>query len=326
MSLKKIQHIVPRFYLKQFALQTKKDNYKIFCFLKETNKVIRPNIENVAAIKFFYDKYQPQPIENYLSITEKDLSRTYNKIVENRSIESMSKKERFDLTYLTYFQYIRTEYQRTKARQILNYELDQDKSRLIEKYGLEGYKEYRKHILEKYAIKLQKILIVIDNWYANKISKKFNPNILRSLLNLKTRIIRHIHNLNPLLLELYNSNYEFYTSDHPIVFYNDASTINDEGITFLDIFDKRTQIFYPLSPDLCLMFYNNDVFGFDQKYSNKKQLLYKSDFNKILLINNLITNEAFRAIFSRNGQFNTARNYLDKHPEARNVTKRRFLT
>ena len=69
----------------------KKDNFKIFCFLKETNKIIRSNIENIAAIKFFYDKYQPQPIENYLSVTEKDLSRTYNKIVKNRSIESLSK-------------------------------------------------------------------------------------------------------------------------------------------------------------------------------------------------------------------------------------------
>ena len=95
-QITKRQHVVPQFYLKSFAVQTKLDNFKIFCYFKQQkNKIERLEVKDVAVKKFFYDENKlPQPIESYLSFTEKDLSRTYHKIIKEKSINNLNEKER----------------------------------------------------------------------------------------------------------------------------------------------------------------------------------------------------------------------------------------
>jgi len=103
-ELKKHQHVVPRFYLKQFSEEVEKDNFQIYCLYKRINsKPFRTNIKNVAVKNFFYDQFPPQPIENYLSVTENDLSKTYYRIIERSSVNHITKLERKHLTYLIYF-------------------------------------------------------------------------------------------------------------------------------------------------------------------------------------------------------------------------------
>ncbi len=329
-QVKKRQHVVPQFYLKSFAVQTKPNLFKIFCYFKQhKNEIKRLEVKNVAVKKFFYDDNKlPQPIENYLSVTEKDLSRTYNKVIREKSINSLSNKERTFLVYLTYFQYIRTEYMRTKAKQIFKDVFEKEKSNYLKDHSIDEWKEFNKFGTTKHPIRIQKLLIVVNDGYLEHWRNKVNKstlNIIKIILKLKTKILNTFFNLNQILLEIKQPNLEFFTSDHPILFYSKNNLKDDEGKAFVNIHDPQTQIFYPLSPNLCLNFYSSKIFSnYKQNYPTMKKELYKSDANEIILINKLVTHEAHRMIFSKSGRFKIAQSYLDQNPNLRDINQRRF--
>ncbi len=328
--IKKRQHVVPQFYLKSFAVQTKSDLFKIYCYFKQQkNKIKRLEVKNVAVKKFFYDDNKfPQPIENYLSFTEKDLSRTYHKIIREKSINNLNVKERTYLVYLTYFQYIRTEYMRTKTIQILNNSLEKEKSNYLINHNINEWNEFNEFGTKKHPIRLQKLLIVVNDEYLEYWKDKVNQstlNIIKIMLELKNKILNMLFKLNQTLLEIKIGNLEFYTSDHPILFHSKRTVKDDEGLTFLNIFDSYTQVYYPLSSQLCLKFYDSKIFHNDKKkYPTMKKELYKSDINDIVLINKLVTHESYRMIFSKSGRFNIAQSYLDQNPKFRDINLRRF--
>ena len=330
-NIKKRQHVVPQFYLNCFAVQTKPNLFKIYCYFKQyKNKIKRPKVEDVAVKKFFYDDGTlPQPIENYLSLTERDLSRTYHKVIREWAINTLNKKEKTNLVYLTYFQYIRTEYMREKSTQLFNDISQKEKLNYLRDHTIEEWDRLNEFSTTKHPINVQKLLIVIDDDYVRHWSKKVNQsylNIMKTLLNLKKRIVNTLFNLNQTLLEIKDDSQEFYTSDHPILFYSKKAVEDDEGMTFLEILDPHTQIYYPLSPKLCLNFYNSSIFNdYETKYPNMKRELYKSDIKEVILINKLVTHEAYRMIFSRTGRFNVAQRYLDDNPKFRDLHLRRFL-
>lgn len=329
-QITKRQHIVPQFYLKFFAVQTKLDSFKIFCYFKQQkNKIKRLEVKDVAVKKFFYDDDKlPQPIESYLSFKEKDLSRTYHKIIKEKSINKLNEKERKHLVYLTYLQYVRTEYTRTKATQILKDALEKDKPNYLKDHSIEEWNRFNEFGSTKHPIRLQKLLIVVDDNYVEYWRDKVNKstlNIIKIILKLKTKILNTFFNLNQILLEIRQPSLEFYTNDHPILFYSKRPVEDDEGLTFVNIHDSYTQIYYPLSPRLCLNFYNSKIFSdYRQKYPNMKKELYKSDVNEVNLINKLVTHEAYRMIFSKSGRFKIAQSYLDQNPKLRDINQRRF--
>lgn len=329
-QITKRQHVVPQFYLKSFAVQTKLDHFKIFCYFKQQkNKIKRLEVKDVAVKKFFYDDNKlPQPIESYLSFTEKDLSRTYHKIIKEKSINNLNEKERRYLVYLTYFQYVRTEYTRTKAIQILNDALEKEKINYLKDHTIEEWNRFKEFGTTKHPIRLQKLLIVVNDDYVEYWRDKVNKstlNIIKIILKLKTKILNSFFNLNQILLEIKQPSLEFYTNDHPILFYSKRPVKDNEGLTFVNIYDSYTQIYYPISPKLCLNFYNSKIFSdYRQKYPNMKKELYKSDVNEVNLINKLVTHEAYRMIFSKSGRFKIAQSYLDQNPKFRDINLRRF--
>ncbi len=330
-NIKERQHVVPQFYLKSFAVETKPNHFKIYCYFKQyKNKIRRLEVENVAVKKFFYDeRYPPQPIENYLSLKERDLSMTYHKVIREKTINTLNKIEKIHLIYLAYFQYIRTEYMREKIIQLFNDISHKEKSNYLKDHTIEEWNRFNEFSTTKHPIKIQKLLIVIDDDYIKHWSKKVSQsllNIMKTVLNLKKGILNTFNNLNQILLEIKDDSQEFYTSDHPILFYSKQAIKDDEGMTFLDIHDPHTQIYYPLSPKLCLNFYNSTIFNdYETKYPNMKKELYKSDIKEVVLINKLVTHEAYRMIFSKTGRFNVAQRYLDENPKFRDLHLRRFL-
>ncbi len=329
-QIAKRQHTVPQFYLKSFAVQTKSGHFKIFCYFKQQkNKIKRLEVKDVAVKKFFYDDNKlPQPIESYLSFSETDLSRTYHKIIKEKSIKNLNEKERKHLVHLMYIQYVRTEYTRTKAKQILKDAIGKEKSNYLKDHTIEKWNDFKEFGTTKHPIRLHKLLIVVDDYYVeywrDKV-KKSMLNIIKIILKLKTKILNTFFGLDQLLLEIKQNNLEFYTNDHPILFYSKQVLKDDDGNAFLNIHDSQTQIYYPLSPKLCLNFYNSKIFSdYRQKYPNMKKELYKSDVSEVNLINKLVTHEAYRMIFSKSGRFNIAQSYLDQNPKLRDINLRRF--
>jgi len=316
--------------LRSFAVETKPGVFKIFCYFKqEKNKIKRLEVKNVAVKKFFYDDNNlPQPIENYLSFAEEDLSRTYHKIIRERSINNLTEKEKSYVVFLTYYQYVRTEYMRTKNKQILNDIIEKEKFDYLKNHSIEEWDKFKEIGTFKHPIRLQKLLIVANDDYVEYWKNKVEESTLKiiiTILNLKKKILNTFFNLDQLLLEIKDSNLEFYTNDHPILFHSKQSIKDDNGQTFVNIYDPYTQIFYPLSPKLCLNFYNSKIFSdYKKKYPNMKKELYNSDINDVIFINQLVTHEAYRMIFSKSGRFKIAQNYLDQNPEFRNLNQRRF--
>lgn len=323
--LKKLQHYVPQFYLRQFAFKEENDKYFLKSLFKNQGNVVKEiNVKYVASEKYFYDRDYPQPIENYLSIAENDISKTYHKIIERRSLLNLIGKDKFHLVMFTYFQFVRTNSARTKFHQIFNNELKKLKQDHIAKKGLESFKKLKEYVLKKYVKKVQKILIYIDDSTYEIMKKNYSPSRLKTLLNKKKEIIAHLKSLDFHLLEIKDSNLEFYSSDNPIGFYSKDAQMDGEGLTFLNILDKSTQIFFPFSPKFCIILFDSHIYDYKLKYPEKKQVLTEVDGAFIRLINDVITLEAKRIIISKSGDFKFALEFLDKNPYARHINRRRI--
>ena len=88
--MKKKQHYVPQFYLKNFAIHKKSGEYSIRCYNKERNKWYNSSITQVAMERYFYEKTDPSEIENYFSNLEGLHATVYHKIVNDQSIEHLT--------------------------------------------------------------------------------------------------------------------------------------------------------------------------------------------------------------------------------------------
>ena len=322
-ELKKHQHIVPRFYLKQFSEEVEKDNFQIYCLYKRINsKFFRTNIKNVAVKNFFYDQFPPQPIENYLSVTESDLSKTYYQIIERSSVNHITKIERKHLTYLIYFQYIRTESQRKKIMMLMRDLFNEFKSEFEKKYNENQLKKLKEDFFKRDQI-YQNYLIVLNKDYIVNPNIKFNKNILRILLNLKINILKHLNSLDFILYKITEKNLFFYTSDSPVIYYNQKAIKDKEGIPIFNIYDKFTRVYYPLTPKLCLMFFNNQIFNVNKISSNKEITITNQEIQEINFINKLIIHESYRFVFSKRENFQFAINLLQENPDYCDLNLRR---
>lgn len=322
-ELKEHQHVVPRFYLKQFSEEVEKDNFQIYCLYKLVNsKPFRTNIKNVAVKNFFYDRFPPQPIETYLSIKESQLSRTYHRIIERSSVNNITKLERKHLTYLIYFQYIRTESQRKKIIMLMRDLFNEFKSDFEKKYNERQMRELKDILFKRDKI-YQNYLIVLKRDYLTNPSIKFDKNILRILLSLKIKVLNHLNSLDLILFKITENNLFFFTSDSPVIYYNQNAFADKEGIPIFNIYDKFTRVYYPLTPKLCLMLYNNQIFNLTKISSNKEIILTSQDVEEINFINTLVIHESYRFIFSKYEDFQFAIDLLQKNPSYYNLNRRR---
>lgn len=322
-EIKKHQHIVPRFYLKQFSEEVEKDNFQIYCLYKRINsKPFRTNVKNVAVKNFFYDQFPPQPIENYLSVKENDLSKSYYRIIERSSVNLITKLEQKHLIYLIYFQYIRTESQRKKMIMLMRDLFNEFKSEFEKKYNDIQLKELKEIFFKREKI-YQNFLIVLNKEYLTNPNIKFNKNILKILLNLKINILKHLSSLDFVLYRIMEKDLFFYTSDSPVIYYNQNAIKDKEGIPIFNIYDKFTRIYYPLTPKLCLMLFNNQIFNINKISSNKEISLTNQKIQEINFINTLIIHESYRFIFSRKENFQFAINLLQENPDYYDLNRRR---
>lgn len=267
---------------------TKSKVYKTFCLFKQQkNKIQKINIENIAVRNFFYDgNIAHQPIETYLSHVESDFSKTYYKIIKEASIENLSERENEILIYLTYIQYMRTEYMRTKSMQIFNDALKEERKSYLKTHTVDEWNRYYNFGTTKHPIRMQKLLLVVNDKYLKYWSDKKDKStidVIKIMLNLKENILATFLQNDKVLLEIMEPKLEFYTSDHPILFYSNQSIKDDEGLSFVNIHDSKTILYYPLTPKLCLKYYNKAFYGnYDKKYSNKKQNYTNTILKKLI--------------------------------------------
>ena len=108
--MKKKQHYVPRFYLKEFSNRSKKNQYYIYCYDKRTDNIRPQNIYNSAMEKYFYDKTSPTTIEDRLSNIELEVSTIYHKIINDKDLKNLTFEEKKLLAEYIWIQDLRTPY------------------------------------------------------------------------------------------------------------------------------------------------------------------------------------------------------------------------
>ena len=124
--MKKKQHYVPQFYLKNFAIHKKSGEYSIRCYNKELDKWYNSNITQVAMERYFYDDEDPPEYENYFSHLEGLHATIYIKIVSDRSIEHLTSYDKLMMCH-----YVMIQNERTRSARVRNAQFTE----LLYKYG-----------------------------------------------------------------------------------------------------------------------------------------------------------------------------------------------
>ncbi len=301
------QHIVPKFYLTQFATKTKKNGtYKIKAFNKNSGKEIRPPIDRIALQKNFYDKEEPPIFENTLAFLENHASKVYHKILREKSIISLSDKERTIFSHFIFIQYTRTQASRELFRQV--YDLLYEDSIRTKNYP-------KKNEFDgSYPLYLK------DRAFLAQLKIMFDPNIENDkLLEIPIEASKKIFNLTWKLLKNDNK-LEFYSSDHPVLLYDpdsDGKTIKGYGIYTFQT--PRVEMYFPLNPHLCLVMLGENT----QKYVDEEQII-NINAEDLEWINRQIVAESYQFVFTKSNSFDYVKYVLEYYPELRNINRNRI--
>lgn len=286
----KIQHYVPRLYLRNFSIVHKKKCH-VFCFDKVQERVFPSNIEDIAAEKYFYDmdKGKNQIVEKALGNLESMFNAAYDKLLQTEDLHSLSDMEKAVFAYFIAVQELRTrefrEFIRDLARQLekrlSGYELTEDlRNQLEAAKGEKSVKSIQAKMLIQDAPKCAKIMVAMK-WIL-LINKTKLPN---------------------------------WSSDQPINRHND---IDHSPYGNLGLESKGIQIYFPLSTKVSLLLCDPFLF----KILPEKLLVANEE--NVIFQNSLQVLWSTRHVFSRSDAFALARKIITEHPELKDVNRPRF--
>ena len=257
---------------------------------------------------YFYDNQEPPIVEDIFAYLESHSSIIYEKIIEEESVENLSDTERTIFSLFIFFQYSRTRSAREFFSQV---------AKLIYKH-FEEDKNYPKvnnfdpRILKKF---------LEDRGYTAQINIMFGPREEKSneILTIAEETSKLIFNLDWNLTKN-KFKREFYTSDHPVIInnpYSDGKMIKGYGIQAFK--SPGVEIFFPLTPKLCLIIY-------DKRVSEYKDVSFERNVKKEELdwINTQIIAESYRLIFTKGNDFQFVKQVLREYPELKNINRNRI--
>lgn len=214
------QHYIPQFLLRNFQIPEKKGSEKaIFVFDKSTTNEYQSPIKQAATERYFYEvrtEGSEYSIENELGKYESLTSPIIQKIIENKSLKSITRKEKMIVTRFICLQLLRVPVTRNRF------------SDLAELFERE-----------------------FDIFKSNGISKPTadEDKIAHCdfVLSSVTSFAPFIYNKDWLLCESHDANYMI--GDNPVVMNN---TFN-ESHRGLGLKSEGIEIYMPISPKYCLL-------------------------------------------------------------------------
>ena len=302
------QHYVPQFYLKKFARNTKPRKYIINCFDKSNSKKFTRNIKDIAMENYFYDNQEPPIVEDIFAYLESHSSIIFDKIIEEESIKNLTDTERTIFSLFIFFQYSRTRSAREFFSQV---------AKLIYEHYEED-KNYPK--INNFDLQILRKFLE-DRGHTAQINIMFGPKGEKpnEFLTIAEETSKLIFNLEWNITKN-NFKREFYTGDHPVIIYNpysDEKMISGYGIQALK--SPGVEIFFPLTPKLCLIIY-------DKRVSEYKDVSSVRDVKREELdwINIQIIAESYRFIFTKGNDFQFVKQVLKEYPELKNINRNRI--
>jgi len=248
MPQNKNQHYVPKFYFKQFSKNGR--SICTYCIPKNLPIEHAP-INSQCSKDYFYNKNTK--IEETFSMLEGLMKTKLKSIIENKSLNFLSKEEIEHLKSHILFQYGRTKSAKEKENEMANYLFDLFKPKIFA-----DAKKAGKDI----------------NWNSIqniKIERTSNYSLFISMVS---GIL--LSDLNIIILEN-SSNIDFIFSDNPVVFFN--SFFNKSysyGTT--GIASTGLQIFYPINSKYLLFLYDPEYYFI---LNNKIKLTKNEDIQRI---------------------------------------------
>ncbi len=266
------------------------------------------NVNQIGMENYFYNKREPPKIEDLFSQKEKEHSRIYYKIIENESIKILTDSEKYSMCEYMFIQNERTRSTRERNKQIVRKVYKKlEKEKRFPKF--ENFPpDYQEWLLESRGEMAQ--LNIIFNVFTDE-----NGNI-----ESHSKIIEYISDLEWNLTRN-NLSKEFYTSDHPVVVFNPIYSGNTiVGYGSASYRAEGVEIFFPLSPKLCLILYDPNKSEYRKV---KPERLVRED--ELKWINTQIIAMAHRTVFARTNDFQFVKKCLDDYPELKDPNRNRIF-
>lgn len=279
MSQAKKQHYVPKFYLKNFSINS---NRKTIQCLDKVN--LRSHISNfkVIAQEEKFNESDSQDIEDNLSKIENDASKLINNFLDNPKYKRLNSEPfKLKLAYFILIQLIRTKEVRNRPIDGIN----SLKSYMSNKHDLKD-SEIKKfnQLLNKDEIKEAHLDFIQDD----------NLDLLEGIFCKKWILLKNQTSMN------------FWTSDNPVVKYNPYGN--------LGLIIDGIQLFFPLSPKFSLCILDPSCYSNFKEYKEfdildgfnniKKAGLSKiTDINDVKFVNSLQIKYSTEYVFSYENEF-----------------------
>lgn len=284
MASKKKQHYVPRFYLRNFSWDTQK---AINIYNKKSDKLIpNGNLYNQCYEPYFYG--EDPTIEDAFSDLEGVASRIIREMLNGISIPKEKSSDHHALVTHSLLQHARTKHATDSHNELFA-------KLLINIVGKE-------HSIP--ADYLDMVKITFNN--TTSLALKTAAQAVPLAMDLRFKVL---HN---------TTSNQFITSDNPVVLYNSCYENSNFG-SHTGLAAKGLQIFFPLSPQYLLVFYDGKTYKVGERkkvvinISDVKDVRQLNDLQWLNCLENLYFHRNFpQAELARLKQKNTTRNPTDK--------------
>jgi hypothetical protein len=285
----KIQHYVPRFYLKNFSVEQKK-NHLINCYDKSTKKIFFTNIENIGCENYFYDIEEDvnQTIEKHLGEWESKFSKSYEKLL---SVLDVNKLDNSDKEIISYF--IAAQLARTRENRIQSKDL---------------VKQLKKRIYKDATTELKK---QIDEASSDKSIKERHIAFIIKTVPLFVDIISKMK----WVLFINKTKKPFWTSDNPVTLHND---LKFDPFGNLGLLCKGIQLHFPLNPKIVLLTLDPNEYAY---FPDSADVI---DEQNVIFENHLQVKRSTMHLFSIDDDFELAETMIKEHPEIGNIDRKRW--
>ncbi len=286
----KLQHYVPRFYLKRFA-NIDGENHILDGFDKFEEKQFNTDVMNVACENFFYDTQDDteQETEKALSSIEGKFNESLSKLIKLRDVSKISDEERYFISMFIAVQYIRTK----ENREMLKDSIKQLSDRLSRENLSPTLAREIKEAQTDESIKKMQVRLLQDT-----------PQLADIIYQMKWIIITNC------------TKTPFWTSDNPVVLHNeiDQWPYGNLGLKCIGI-----ELHLPLTPTLLLATCDPVTFC---REPEKKTL---RDFRYIIREQSYQFYSSTRFLFSNQPNFYFAKKLIEENPQYKDPNRKRII-
>lgn len=257
MAEKKSQHYVPRFYLKLFSNNNEGTHIGLYNF-RNTRFVPAADLRHQACRDYFYGK--DSNVEDALGVIEGHANLIIKGIIDSKQMPEL-KSENYNTIWLfTLIQAYRTKYTANEANNMVNM--------------------------------FFKTILKYDDKFKNHLND-FTIELTNAPTLMLTTLIQSLDEAVDLSCKLIvnNTKINFITSDNPVVRYNQFLEKRNSPSGRTGLATKGLQIFYPISPNLTLIFYDSKVYNIGNKKYNVIDIQNEIDVEFLNLLQSLNCDE-----------------------------------